>query len=46
MKNGHSTFKRYRLKANKTKHTARKTKDMSNTEPTKKPGVNPGSHEG
>jgi hypothetical protein len=30
----------------KTKHTAQKTKEMSNTDPPKKPEVNPGSHEG
>ena len=38
MKNGHSTFKRYRLKANKTKHRAQKTKEMSNTDHSKNRG--------
>ena len=37
---------RHRTKTNKTKNTTQKTKGMSNTDPTKKPEVNPGVSEG
>jgi hypothetical protein len=33
-------------KQNKKHNTAQKTKKMSNTDPTRKPGVNPGAREG
>ena len=52
MKNGQSretgniVYTRHRTKTNKIKNTTQKAKKISNKDPTKIPGVNPGTREG
>jgi len=43
---GNIWYTRHRTKTNKTKNTTQKTKAMSNTDPTKNQGVNPGALKG
>ena len=42
---GNIGYSRHKMKTNKTKNTTQKTKTMSNTDPTKNPGVNPDARE-
>jgi hypothetical protein len=43
---GNIGHKRHGTKTNKAQNTTQKTKRMSNTDPTKYPGVNTGDNEG